>query len=196
MTEALSRGHDVTAVVRDPARSAGLPATARLRVGDATDRESVAALAADQDLVIGATRPAPGREDELVTTTTALLAGAARAGVRLLVVGGAATLTLPGREGVTVVDDPGFPAELRPIAEACAAQFGVCRADALADWVYLSPPARLEPGERTGAYRLGTDELLVDAQGVSAISMEDFAVAVLDEAERPGHRRTRFTVAY
>lgn len=197
MAEALSRGHDVTAVVRDPARAAGLPAAARLRVGDAADPESVTALAADQDLVIGATRPARGREDELVSTTTALLAGVARAGVRLLVVGGAATLTLPEGGGVTVADDPGFPAELRPIAEACAAQLDVCRAvGVLADWVYLSPPALLEPGERTGAYRLGTDELLVDVRGVSAISMEDFAVAVLDEAERPGHRRTRFTVAY
>lgn len=196
MAEALSRGHDVTAVVRDPARSAGLPAGARLRVGDAADPESVAALGTGQDLLIGATRPAPGREQELVATTGALLAGAARAGVRLLVVGGAASLTLPGGAGITVIEDPAFPAGLRPIAAACATQLDVCRAEASADWVYLSPPALLEPGERTGAYRLGTDELLVDADGVSAISMEDFAVAVLDEAESPGHRRTRFTVAY
>ncbi|MGW7468902.1 NAD(P)-dependent oxidoreductase [Streptomyces xantholiticus] len=196
VAEALSRGHDVTAVVRDPARAAGLPAAARRRIGDAADAQSVAVLSAGQELVIGATRPAPGREQELVTTTAALLAGTTRAGVRLLVVGGAATLTLPGGSGSTVVDDPGFPADLRPIAAACAAQLDVCRADTSADWVYLSPPALLEPGERTGTYRLGTDELLVDARGTSAISMEDFAVALLDEAELPRHRRTRFTVAH
>ena len=64
------------------------------------------------------------------------------------------------------------------------------------DWAYLSPAALLEPGERTGDYRLGADELLVDAEGNSAISMEDLAVALLDEAERPEHHRARFTVAY
>ncbi|GAA3048758.1 hypothetical protein GCM10020229_70220 [Kitasatospora albolonga] len=64
------------------------------------------------------------------------------------------------------------------------------------DWAYLSPAAVLEPGERTGSYRLGTDELVVDAEGNSAISMEDVAVALLDEAERPRHHRTRFTVGY
>ncbi|MFI1396663.1 NAD(P)-dependent oxidoreductase [Streptomyces sp. NPDC020681] len=196
VTEALSRGHDVTAVVRDPARFSELPRAADARVGDAVDQESVAALSKGQDLVIGATRPAPGRERELVRTTEALLAGTARAGARLLVVGGAATLTLPGTAGTTVVDDPDFPADWRPIAIACATQLEVCRADVRADWTYLSPPALLEPGERTGAYRLGTDELLVDSAGNSAISMEDLAVALIDEAELPGRRRTRFTVAY
>jgi putative NADH-flavin reductase len=85
----------------------------------------------------------------------------------------------------------------RPIALACVEQLAVCRAtDADVDWAYLSPAALLEPGERTGAYRKGTDELLVDGSGRSAISMEDLAVALLDEAERPAHHRTRFTVAW
>ncbi|WP_431040648.1 NAD(P)-dependent oxidoreductase [Streptomyces sp. P1-3] len=196
VAEALSRGHEVTAVVRDPARFPELPAAAHARVGDAGIPEDVAALSAGQDVVISATRPVPGSERELAATAKALLAGLAGTGVRLLVVGGAATLTLPGTGGLTVVDGPDFPADLRAIALACADQHQVCRAETAVDWAYLSPPMLLEPGERTGRYRLGGDELLVDAEGNSAISMEDLAVALLDEAERPRHHRARFTVAY
>ncbi|MHB1526768.1 MAG: NAD(P)-dependent oxidoreductase [Candidatus Dormibacteria bacterium] len=196
VTEALSRGHQVTAVVRDPARFHQLNTAADARAGDASNVEDVAELSAGQDLVISATRPAPGRENELLTTTRALLAGVARSGVRLLVVGGAASLIVPGAGGTTVVDAPGFPAALRDLALACVGQLAACRSDTVVDWAYLSPAALLEPGERTGTYRLGTDELLVDAQGNSTISMEDLAVVLLDEAERPGHRRTRFTAAY
>ncbi len=205
--EAVARGHEVTAVVRDPARFPELPTGVNARTGDASRADDVAALAAGQDVVISATRPARGREGELVTTTEALLAGLARTNgvadgvtdrVRLLLVGGAGSLTVPGSRGaVAVADDPAFvPAAWRDIALACTRQLEVCRAEAAVDWTYLSPPALLEPGERTGGYRLGADELLVDAAGRSAISMEDLAVALLDEAERPRHRRARFTVAY
>ncbi|MEV5709104.1 NAD(P)H-binding protein [Actinoallomurus sp. NPDC052274] len=196
VAEALSRGHEVTAVVRDPARFAEPPAGARVRTADARNPEDVARLAAGQDVVITATRPAPGSEHELVTAVKALLAGLAGTGVRLLVVGGAATLTVPGTGGLAVVDEPGFPAAWRDIALACADQLAACQAETGVDWTYLSPPALLEPGERTGAYRLGTDELLTDAEGRSWISMEDLAVALLDEAERPRHHRRRFTVAH
>jgi putative NADH-flavin reductase len=196
VAEALGRGHQVTAVLRSPARARAVPAGAAVRIGDATDVEDVVDLSTGQDLVIGATRPAPGREGELVATMRALLAGLARTRVRLLVVGGAATLTVPGTAGVTVMDEPDFPAGLRRIARACADQLDVCRADTAADWAYLSPPASLEPGTRTGRFRLGADDLLVDAAGASALSMEDLAVALLDEAERPAHRRVRFTAAY
>ncbi|MDJ0460529.1 NAD(P)H-binding protein [Streptomyces sp. H27-C3] len=197
VAEALSRGHEVTAVVRDPARFHELDAAAIARAGDAASVEDVAALSAGQDLVITATRPAPGREGELRPTTEALLAGVARTGVRLLVVGGAGSLTLPGAGGVAVIDGPGFPASWRPIALACKEQLEVVRAaEPGVDWAYLSPAALLEPGERTGTYRTGADELLVDAEGNSVISMEDLAVVLLDEAERPKHHRTRFTAAY
>ncbi|MFK4263369.1 NAD(P)-dependent oxidoreductase [Streptomyces milbemycinicus] len=195
VAEALSRGHEVTAVVRNPDRLADPPIGAAARVGDAADVEDVVRLSTGQDLVITATRPAPGSEDELVTATKALLAGVASSGVRLLVVGGAATLTVPGTGGTLVVDGPDFPAAWRGIALACAEQLEVCRAESAANWAYLSPAALLEPGERTGTYRLGTDELLVGADGTSRISMEDLAVALLDEAEHPRHHRTRFTVA-
>ncbi|MDH6707502.1 putative NADH-flavin reductase [Kitasatospora sp. MAA19] len=196
VAEALARGHQVTAVVRDPAKPHGLPSAAALTVGDARNAEDVARIAAGQDLVITATRPAPGSEHELPAATRGLLAGLAGTGVRLLAVGGAGSLTIPGRGGLTVVEDPGLPAEILPIARACGEQFDLYRADAHVDWTYLSPAAVLEPGERTGRFRLGRDELLVDADGLSAISMEDLAVALLDEAEQPVHRRTRFTAAY
>ncbi|MFG2907878.1 NAD(P)-dependent oxidoreductase [Kitasatospora sp. NPDC048286] len=197
VTEALARGHRVTAVVRDPAKPHGLPSAATLAVGDARDPEDVARIAAGQDVVITATRPLPGSEHELAVATRGLLAGIAGTGARLLAVGGAGNLLVPGGGGTVLVDSPGFPDEIRPIALACGEQFDLYRAaDPEVDWTYLSPAAVLEPGVRTGRFRIGRDELLVDAAGDSAISMEDLAVALLDEAERPAHRRARFTAAY
>ncbi|MFC6019039.1 NAD(P)-dependent oxidoreductase [Plantactinospora solaniradicis] len=197
VSEGLSRGHQVTAVVRDPARLGELHPDAEHRTGDAADVGEVVELSAGRDLVVSATRPGLGREQELVVTARAQLAAAAKTGVRLLIVGGAASLTVPGGDGRSVLDEPAFlPAEHRPIALACVAQFAAVCADTNADWTYLSPPALLEPGTRTGRYRLGADELLVDADGGSWISMEDLAVALLDEAEQPRHRRARFTVAH
>ncbi|MGK5729937.1 NAD(P)-dependent oxidoreductase [Streptomyces sp. URMC 124] len=196
VTEALSRGHEVTAVVRNSARFGELPEGAVARTGDASDPADVERLSAGQDLVIGATRPPAGSEHQLLAATQGLLAGLARTGVRLLLVGGAGSLTLPGTEGLTVIDGPGFPADWRPIALACNDQLAACRAVQDVDWAYLSPAAVLEPGVRTGTYRLGKDELIVDAEGNSAISMEDLAVALLDEAEKPVHHRARFTVGY
>ncbi|MFC5665147.1 NAD(P)-dependent oxidoreductase [Kitasatospora misakiensis] len=196
VAEAVARGHQVTAVLRDPARPHRLPPTVRTATGDARDPEDVRRLAAGQDLLVTATRPTPGHEDELAVATKGLLAGLAGTGVRLLAVGGAGSLTLPGGDGVTLVDSPDFPAALLPIANACGEQLALYRAETEVDWTYLSPAALLEPGERTGRFRLGRDELVVDADGASAISMEDLAVALLDEAEQPAHRRSRFTAGY
>ncbi|MEU1982544.1 NAD(P)H-binding protein [Nocardia sp. NPDC019395] len=196
VTEALDRGHHVTAVLRSPARAGEIPGDAEVRIGDAADLEDVVDLTGGQDLVISATRPAAGREGELITTTANLMTGTARTGTRLLLVGGAATLTVPGAGGVTVMDEPGFPESLLHIARACADQLEVCRAAAHRDWTYLSPPAQLHAGVRTGRYRLGRDTLVTDRLGVSALSYEDLAVVLLDEAERPAHRGIRFTAAY
>ncbi|MFI9723541.1 NAD(P)-dependent oxidoreductase [Streptomyces sp. NPDC052396] len=197
VAEALSRGHEVTAVVRNPDRRGTLPAGVGIRTGNAENPDQVAELSLGQDLVISATRPAPGQEDDLVKAARGLLAGLTTTGVRLLLVGGAGSLTVPGSGGTLLVDDPAYvPAAVRPIALACNDQLAVCQAHSWANWTYLSPPALLEPGERTGVYRRGTDELLVRPDGSSTISMEDFAVALLDEAETPRLSRARFTVAY
>ena len=97
----------------------------------------------------------------------------------------------------TVLSAPGFlPSSAIPIALACQKQYELCLAETRVDWTYLSPAAMLEPGERTGRYRLGADTLVADEHGISRISMEDFAVAVLDEAETPKHTRQPFTVGY
>jgi hypothetical protein len=182
--EAVSRGHDVTAVGRSgPIR------------GDAADPNDVARLSTGHDVVISATRPRPGREGELVDAAKGLLIGLRASGVRLIVVGGAASLIVPGPE-VLLVDATDFPADLRPIALACNAQYDVVRAANDVDWTYASPPALLEPGTRTGRYRKGYDHLVTAVDGSSAISMEDFAVALVDEAERAEHVRQRFTVGY
>ncbi|MGW5861835.1 NAD(P)-dependent oxidoreductase [Streptomyces sp. NPDC055239] len=199
VAEALTRGHDVTAVVRDPARFSELHPGATHRTGDAGVPEQVAQLSAGQDLVVNATRPAPGREAEHAAISRALLTGLARVDdVRLMIVGGAGSLVVPGTGGTLAIDDPAYvPAAWRHIAEASNAQYDAVRtADTDVDWTYVSPSALLEPGVRTGTYRLGADELIVDADGNSAISMEDLAVALLDEAERPEHHRTRFTAGY
>lgn len=196
VTEALARGHEVTAVVRNRARLHELDPRATAIVGDASSVDDVNAASKGQDLVISATRPSVGRERELVAAAHTLLAGVKESRVRLLIVGGAASLRVPGAGEETVIDDPNFPSSLRAIAEACNDQLDVCRADTEVDWAYLSPAASVEPGERTGAYRLGADDLLVDSAGDSKISMEDLAVALVDEAEQPVHHRKRFTVAY
>ena len=197
VAEALSRGHEVTAVVRNPAQFHQLPAGVTPCSGDAGSIKDVARLSAGQDLVISAIRPPTGNEAELAAITQSILLGVAQSTVRVLVVGGAASLRIPGQGDTTVLTEPNFlPAAVIAIARACFAQHEVCNADQQADWVYVSPPAMLIPGIRTGMYRLGADQLVVDKDGNSQISMEDFAVVLIDEAEQPKHHRTRFTAAY
>jgi len=194
VAEAVTRGHEVTAVSRSGGRRP--PSGVTHRTADARDPGDVARVATGHDLVVGAARPTLGNEDELVTIARGLLTGVATSGVRLLLVGGAGGLRVPDRPGTLAVDDPRYvPPAWRPIARACVDQLEVCLRDGDADWTYASPPADLRPGERTGTYRAGADELLVNDGGESSISTEDFAVALLDEAERPRHRRARFTVA-
>ncbi|MFI6870945.1 NAD(P)-dependent oxidoreductase [Nocardia sp. NPDC050406] len=195
--EALRRGHTVRAVARNPERLGALPAEVEIRGADASDPAQIAETAVGSDVVISATRPVVGREHELAEVAAALLEGLSHSDIRLLVVGGAGSLIVPGT-GKILSEQPDFPAELLPIADACNRQLDVFRAaqDGPVNWTYLSPAALLEPGERTGDFRLGTDELLADADGNSAISMEDLAVALVDEAENPKHHRTRFTAGY
>ena len=151
VAEALARGHEVTAVVRNADRFDELPEAAQHRVGDASNIADVESLSAGQDAVISATRPAPGHENDLVTTMESLLSGCRSTGTRLVVVGGAGSLTVPDAQGVSVLDDPRFvPPAWRAIAQASTDQLAVCRAETQADWTYLSPVAVGIP-ERHGA---------------------------------------------
>ncbi|MFJ8307574.1 MULTISPECIES: NAD(P)-dependent oxidoreductase [unclassified Streptomyces] len=192
--EAARRGHDLIAVFRT-VRTAALPPGVTAVQGDADDPDHMSRLFNGTDAVVAATRPAPGHEHTAVTTTTALLDAAAAARTRILVVGGAGPLEIPGRPGRLVVDSPEYvPQEWRTVAAASAAQLDVCRTHP-ANWVYLSPPAVLEPGRRTGKYRRGTTTLITGPDGTSRISAEDLALAVVDALEHPGEDR-HFTVGY
>jgi len=194
VAESANRGHDVVAVFRR-SRQAALPPGVTAVEGDANDPDDMSRLLDGTDAIVAATRPAAGYEHTAVPTTTALLDAAAKARTRILVVGGAAPLQNPGRPGRLVLDSPEYvPQEWRNLAAASAAQLDACRAHP-ADWVYLSPPALLEPGHRTGRYRRGTTTLITGADGGSRISAEDLAVAVLDELESPREDR-HFTVGY
>ncbi|AKU15213.1 NAD(P)-dependent oxidoreductase [Luteipulveratus mongoliensis] len=182
VAEALRRGHQVTALTADDV--------------DATDTEEVARLIAGHDAGVGATRPTPGNEQSAPGVTRSLLDAHAAAGVRFLMVGGAGSLRVPDAPDRLVADDPRWvPAEIADLARTGAEQLAVCREHGGADWTYVTPSALMEPGLRTGDYAVGHDQLLVDDAGRSYVSMEDMAVAVVDEIEQPAHRRTRFTVA-
>ncbi|MFB6933097.1 NAD(P)-dependent oxidoreductase [Streptomyces chartreusis] len=143
------------------------------------------------DAVVLSVRTFPADREFLVGATRTVLDAAARLGTRVLVVGGAGALRSPGDPDLPVADNRAYvPDEYRAVALAGTAQLRTCEAHADADWVYLSPPAELEPGERTGRYRRGTDTLLTASDdGRSWISAEDLAVAVVDEVESPGTER-------
>ncbi len=197
VAEALSRGHEVTAVVRNAEAFSALPDGVIAKIGNATDSTDIARLTASQDVVINATRPPSDNREQVLNFTRSLMAGVAANDLRLIVVGGAATLKVPGTGGRMVMEDARYlPESARHIGHASANQQQACQAETQVNWVYVSPPASLIPGERTGQYRLGADELLIDADGVSTISIEDLAVAIIDESETPRHRQQRFTVAY
>ncbi|NEC65708.1 NAD(P)H-binding protein [Streptomyces sp. SID9727] len=194
VTEAAHRGHALLAVYRST-RPDALPPGVTPVAGDADDTDAMCALFEGVDAVVAATRPPVGREHTIAATTTAVLDAAAKTGTRVLVIGGAGPLEVPGHPGRLVLDDPAYvPPQWRTVAAASSAQLAACRAHE-ADWTYLSPPAVLEPGPRTGAYRRGTTTLLTTEDGTSRISAEDLAVAVLDELERP-RGEWRFTVGY
>ena len=197
VAEALSRGHQVTAVVRNVARFDQLSSQAEKRQGDASKIEDVISLSKGQDLVIAATRPPEGQEKELVAISQSLLAGLTQTGVRLIVMGGAGSLKVADKSDTLVVDDTRYVSPAwRDIAVACVAQYEVYKSNTQVNWSYLSPPAMLLPGERTAKFRLGKDELLVDQQGQSRVSVEDLAVAIIDEAEQKNFPQQRFTLAY
>jgi len=197
VNEALNRGHDVTGVVRNPQRAAGLPGLAVPAFAEASDGTAIRAVLRQQDVAVMALRPPAGREAELVGYTRTLLDAALETGVPVVIVGGAASLRFPDHPGWTVLTRPGFlPDAVRPIAQACHAQREAVLSTGGEGWSHICPPAGLEPGRRTGRYRLGTDMLVTGEDGRSAISVEDFAIAIVDEAESHAHAGRSFTVGW
>jgi uncharacterized protein len=193
--EALARGHQVTLVARTPGKSGLHHEHLREVSGDAGDAASVAAAVKGHDAVVSAVGFGTGDQTGLLQSTEALLQGVRQSGVkRLLVVGGAGSLEV--KPGLQLVDTPSFPEAYKAPALAHREVLARYRKETALDWTYLSPAALITPGERTGKFRLGGDELVVDAKGESRISAEDYAVALVDELERPQHSRKRFTLAY
>jgi len=194
--EAQRRGHEVTAVVRDAASLHDQGEGVRVEVADVSDPSGVASAVADQDAVISTV----GRDEEnptfVIEAAGSLLAGLARAGVpRLVFAGGAGSLLVA--PGTRLVDTPDFPEEYKAEAQAHAQALELFRdSDTEVRWTYVSPGALLAPGERRGTYRTAGNDLLVDEEGHSHISMEDFAIALLDEVEQPRHVGERFHAAY
>ena len=194
--ETLARGHQVMAVVRDPTRVGPPHPALSVVAGNVLEPSNVAAVVAGHDVVTSAVGPRlPSDAPKLVVDAArSLMDGLAQARVnRLVVVGGAGSLEVA--PGVQLVDTPEFPAAWKGIALAHRDALAVYRGAAL-DWTYISPAALIGPGERTGQYRTGTDQLLTDKEGESRISVEDFAVAFVDEIENQRFVRQRMTVAY
>lgn len=186
--ELLRRGHSVTGIARNVASVQAQPGLT-VKAADATSIDALVPALKGHDALISTTRFVGGSEAATVITA------AKQAGVpRLLVVGGAGSLEVaPGK---ALVDTPNFPDAYKPEALAGRQFLETLREEKELDWTFLSPSALFEPGERTATFRLGAEQLLVDAQGTSRISMEDYAIALVDELESPRHSRQRFTVGY
>lgn len=187
LAELAARGHQVTAIVRNPEK---VPAQAGVTPakGDVFDKDGLAALLAGHDAVISSVHFS-------ASDPALLLAAVRQSGVkRYLVVGGAGSLEVA--PGVKLFDTPEFPAAYLTEAKKGGTFLDLLEQENGLDWSFLSPSALIAPGERTGKFRLGKDQLLVDADGKSAISAEDYAIALVDELEKPAHIRQRFTVGY
>jgi uncharacterized protein len=198
--EALSRGHEVTGVVRDPEVQKSPDPKVSLVKGDATDAASVAKVVAGADAIVSAISPRVSSRGlpapSLVDAARAVIAGAKKAGTkRVIFVGGAGSLEVaPGKR---LMDQPGFPAPYKAEAQQGADMLDVVRKEATGlDWTYISPAAEISAGHRTGRYRTTGDQFIPDAKGHSRISFEDYAVAVVDELEHRHHVGRRFGVAY
>ena len=186
LKELSGRGHVVTAIARNPGKIAALPGVTA-KAGDAFDGAALTRLLEGHDAVVSAVHFTASDPRVLIDAVKA--SGAKR----YLVVGGAGSLE--AAPGVALVATPDFPEAYKPEALAGARFLDLLREEKDLDWTFLSPSASFEPGVRTGKFRLGGDALLVGEHG-SRISFEDYAVALVDEIERPAHHRQRFTVGY
>jgi uncharacterized protein len=200
LDELVNRGHEVTAVARNPDK---LPQTvARIR-DDLSSVERIVDTVLGAEAVVSAFGPprddprffsSQSYTDQLVSVTERLIAAVRKVSIpRLIVVGGCGSLEFS--PGVTVLKSGHWPEKLVPIATSHMKALAALRASDI-NWTYFSPPMLIEPGVRTGKFRLGGERLIVDEGGKSSVSFEDYAVALVDELEKPAHERSRFTIGY
>ena len=182
VAEAEQRGHETVAI----SRSGGAVGNGRAVQADLTDKAGIAAAIEGADAVVLSVK--------FTDLDVEGMLDALKGAKRLLIVGGAASLYVA--PGLQLIDTEGFPDFIKVEAEPARQALARIQQEQALDWTFLSPSVFFGPGERTGTFRLGKDELLTAADGKSHISYEDYAVALLDEIERPQHSRQRFTVGY
>ncbi len=197
VSEALSRGHQVTAVSRRVDKTVEREGL-KVLTADISNRESVVLCSKGADAVISCYNPVSdgvNKSKDGLATIKIILKGLVEAGVkRVLFTGGAGSLEV--EPGLQLVDSPGFPKEWRPGATTTREVLYILKEECKIDWTFLSPSANMFRGERTGVFRIGGDQLLKDEKGDSSISVEDYAVAMIDELENQAHNLQRFTVGY
>jgi uncharacterized protein len=193
LKELVDRGHTVIAAGRTPEKVEKLK-NVNVVQDDLSDPAKIAGIVRGADAVVSAYGPPAEDTDQIVGATNRLVKGIQQAGgPRLIVVGGAGSLFVAS--GVTLRESGHLPKEWIPIVDSHIQVLKNLKQSGI-DWTYFSPAAFFEPGERTGKFRLGKDDLIADAQGNSRISFEDYAIALVDELETPKHRGARFTIGY
>ena len=199
LKEALDRGFKVKAVVRHPEKIKTVHKDLIVKQYDVSSADTVAEVCKGADAVISAYNPGWKNPDIAKETTLvykAILEGVRKAGVkRFLVVGGAGSLLIsPGKR---IMDSGLIPESYLPAVRALADVYLIdLTAEKSIDWVFFSPAGIIEPGQRTGKFRLGKDDMIVNEKGESKISVQDYAVAMIDEVEKPSHHKERFTIGY
>ena len=199
LNELLNRGHKVTAIVRDAKKMTVSNPNLTIVEADVTDTDALKEAGKGKDAVISASNPGwknPHIYEDTLKNYPLIVESAKQAGVkRLLIVGGAGTLFYAPGKMETDADD--VPAQLLPGIKSLGEFYlNTLRKEKDIDWIYLSPAANMTPGKRTAKSRIGKDDLVVDANGDSNISVEDFAVAMVDELEQEKHHKERFTIGY
>jgi hypothetical protein len=199
LKEALDRGHKVLGVVRHPEKIKTLHKNLIVKQGDVSSRETVTDICKGADAIISAYNPGWKNPDIASETTRVygtILEGVKISGImRFLVVGGAGSLFI--KPGKRLMDAGIIPDSFLPAVRSLANFYlDKLTKEKAIDWVFFSPAGNIAPGERTGKFRLGKDDMIFDSHGKSNISVEDYAVAMIDELEKPAHHRERFTIGY
>jgi putative NADH-flavin reductase len=199
LNELLTKGHKVTVIVRTPQKiNVENPNLAVIKA-DVSDTNTLINACKGKDAVISAYNPGwtnPHIYEETLRNYPLILDAVKQSGVkRLLCVGGAGTLFCA--PGLRVVDSGVIPEAIMGGVKSLGEFYlNTLMNEKDIDWIFFSPAGTLEPGQRTGKFRLGKDDLIVDENGTSHISVEDYAVAMIDELENPKHHYERFTIGY
>jgi hypothetical protein len=198
LNEALNRGYEVTAIARDTSKITAKSEKLTLVTADVYNIEALAKVLKGHNAVVNAFNAGwtnPNLYDDFIKGSKSIQEAVKLSGVkRLLVVGGAGSLEIA--PGVQLVDTPEFPAQWKSGATAARDYLNTIKKETELDWTFLSPAIQLHPGARTGAFRLGTDQPVFDADHKSDISVEDMAIAIIDELEQGQFIRKRFTLGY